>query len=173
MAMATALDHLGSWLDQPGVWILQPGPRHLAMLTGFCDTDVLRGALVNDAHIAALGIDSVERVRTAMRRPDGTPGPRIVAHAPEVTARKVELERFLFRRVYRSDRVLAVRVPAQRKLTALFEWYCRHPDQLPAAFRRRVDGVGIRRSVADYIAGMTDRYLDLDHDRRLAAGGTA
>jgi len=40
------------------VWILQPGPRHLAMLTGFCDTDVLRGALVNDAHIAALGIEN-------------------------------------------------------------------------------------------------------------------
>lgn len=58
MAMATALDHLGSWLDQPGVWILQPGPRHLAMLTGFCDTDVLSGALVNDAHIAALGIEN-------------------------------------------------------------------------------------------------------------------
>jgi len=122
------------------------------------------------AAITALGIDSVERVRTATRRPDGSPGPRIVSHAPDVTARKVELERFLFQRVYRSDRVLAVRVPAQRKLTALFEWYCGHPHQLPAAFRRRADGVGIRRSVADYIAGMTDRYLELDHDRRLAGG---
>ena len=58
MAMATALDHLGSWLDQPGVWILQPGPRHLAMLTGFCDTGVLSGALVNDAPIAALAIEN-------------------------------------------------------------------------------------------------------------------
>ena len=122
------------------------------------------------AAIVALGIDSVERVRTATRRPDGAPGPRIVAHAPEVTARKVELERFLFQRVYRSERVLAVRVPAQRKLTALFAWYCRHPDQLPAAFRRRADDFGIRRSVADYIAGMTDRYLEIDHDRRLAGG---
>jgi len=122
------------------------------------------------AAIAALGIDSVERVRTTTRRPDGTSGPRIVAHAAAVTARKVELERFLFQRVYRSDRVLAVRVPAQRKLTALFEWYCGRPDQLPSAFRRRADGIGIRRSVADYIAGMTDRYLELDHDRRLAVG---
>jgi dGTP triphosphohydrolase len=41
---------------------------------------------------------------------------------------------------------------------------------LPAAFRRRADDFGIRRSVADYIAGMTDRYLEIDHDRRLAGG---
>jgi dGTP triphosphohydrolase len=29
---------------------------------------------------------------------------------------------------------------------------------------------GARRSVADYIAGMTDRYLELDHRRRLGTG---
>lgn len=57
MAMATALDHLRSWLEQPSVRLLQPGPRHLAILKGFADAGVLSGALLTDAHIAALAIE--------------------------------------------------------------------------------------------------------------------
>jgi dGTPase len=92
---------------------------------------------------------------------------RIVAHTPAVAAEKRGLEQFLFQRVYRSERVLAVRVPAQQKLTRLFEWYCLNPDELPPGYRGRAEQVGVRRSVADYIAGMTDRFLDRDHDQRI------
>jgi dGTPase len=120
--------------------------------------------------IDALGIDSVARVRQAFRGAEGVPGRRIVAHAPRIAAGKRELERFLFDRVYRSERVLEVRVPAQRKLTELFEWYAAHPDALPAGYRHRADTFGLRRSVADYLAGMTDRFLEFDHRRRLAPG---
>ena len=118
--------------------------------------------------IDALGVDSVARVRQVYRGSDGIPGRRIVAHAPDIAAGKRQLERFLFERVYRSGRVLEVRVPAQRKLTELFEWYAAHPDDLPAGYRHRAETLGLRRSVADYIAGMTDRFLDFDHQRRLA-----
>ncbi|MFM7292854.1 MAG: deoxyguanosinetriphosphate triphosphohydrolase, partial [Planctomycetia bacterium] len=87
-----------------------------------------------------------------------------------VAAGKRALEQFLFQRVYRSERVLAVRLPAQRKLTRLFEWYCGRPGEMPAGFRSRAERFGVRRSVADYIAGMTDRFLDRDHDARLGLG---
>jgi dGTPase len=119
--------------------------------------------------IAALGIDSAARVRQVHRGGDGRPGRRIVAHAPAIAAGKRELERFLFERVYRSPRVLAIRVPAQQKLTELFTWYAAHPEALPAGFRQRAESCGLRRSVADYIAGMTDRFLEFDHRRRIAA----
>jgi dGTPase len=119
------------------------------------------------AAIDALGIASVAQVLEAGRPAGGAPGMRIVAHAPAVTARKRELELFLFQRVYRSDHVLAIRLPAQRRLTQLFEWYCGHPDEMPPGFRARAATAGVRRSVADYIAGMTDRFLDRDCDRRL------
>jgi len=119
--------------------------------------------------IAKLGIASVAQVREVARATGGLPGTKIVAHAQAVAAAKRQLEQFLFHRVYRSDRVLEVRIPAQRKLTRLFEWYCLHPDEMPPAFRGRAADCGVRRSVADYIAGMTDRYLDLDHHRRLGA----
>jgi len=80
------------------------------------------------------------------------------------------LERFLFERVYRSPRVLAVRAPAQRKLSELFHWYAARPDALPAGYRARAEACGTARSTADYIAGMTDRFLEADHARRGAAG---
>jgi dGTP triphosphohydrolase len=38
---------------------------------------------------------------------------------------------------------------------------------MPPRYRQRVDSVGLKRSVADYLAGMTDRYLKRDVQRRL------
>jgi dGTPase len=124
----------------------------------------------SQAAIETLGIESVAQVRAVFLGQGGMPGVRIVSHTPAVTARKRALEQFLFQRVYRSDRVLAVRVPAQQKLTRLFEWYCLHPHEMPASFRGRAKQFGVRRSVADYIAGMTDRFLDRDHDLRIGGG---
>jgi dGTPase len=90
-----------------------------------------------------------------------------VAHPPELAAAKRELERFLFERVYRSGRVLEVRLPAQRKLAELFAWYLAHPDRLPPRFQERAAASGLPRSTADYLAGMTDRFFDADHARRI------
>ena len=120
------------------------------------------------AAIDAFGVESVAQVRELGRGAGGAPGVRIVAHDARVIDRKRELERFLFQRVYRSERVLAVRVPAQQQLTRLFEWYCGHPDEMPPGFRSRAEEYGVRRSVADYIGGMTDRFLDRDCGTRLA-----
>jgi dGTPase len=114
------------------------------------------------AAIARLGLDSMAQVREA-KGPRG----RIIAHSPAIAAGKVELERFLFDRVYRSDLVMTVRTAAQEKLTRLFHWYCDHPEGLPAGFRERSARCGVARSVADYIGGMTDRFLERDHDRRV------
>jgi dGTPase len=120
--------------------------------------------------IESLDVDSVARVRQVFRGDGPLPPRRIIAHDAELAAGKRQLERFLFDRVYRSDRVLEMRVPAQQKLTELFEWYAARPDELPAGYRHRAATFGVRRSAADYIAGMTDRYLEVDHRRRLSGG---
>jgi dGTPase len=140
--------------------------RH-AVLHEIVDEQIADLVASTRATLESRGIDSVARVRAAFTGADGGPAGRLVVHAPAIAAGKRELERFLFARVYRSDRVLAVRAPAQARLTRLFEWYCDHPAELPPRFRDRAADVGTRRSVADYVAGMTDRYLERDCDRRL------
>ena len=114
------------------------------------------------ARLADEAFRSVEVVREA-----STDGQRLVTHSPELATGKQELERFLFQQVYRSDQVMEVRQRAQGELRQLFHWYCENFGEMPPRYRQRVDSLGLRRSVADYIAGMTDRFLNRDVRRRL------
>lgn len=53
-----ALSHIQSWVARPQVQMLQPGPRHLQILASFSRLHLLSSALVTDAHLAALAIES-------------------------------------------------------------------------------------------------------------------
>jgi dGTPase len=146
---------------------LTGGELKRAVIHELVDFQVAELVRTSLATTRSLGIASVADVRAAFRPPEGGTR-RLVAHPTALAAAKRELERFLFEEVYRSDKVLAIRVPAQQKLADLFGWYVAHPDSLPPRFRDRAADCGVPRSTADYIAGMTDRFLDLDHARRLA-----
>jgi dGTPase len=87
-------------------------------------------------------------------------------------AAHLELKRFLYEHVYRHQRVLRMTLKAQRVITALFEAFMSEIRLMPAEHRDSAaraearDGIGGRaRIVADYIAGMTDRYAILEHRR--------
>jgi dGTPase len=86
----------------------------------------------------------------------------------DLARRKRELEEFLYQCVYRHPQVIAVRREAQGRLHAMFEGYARRPELLPQRFQERAEGVGVRRAVGDYVAGMTDRYCDEQHRRKFA-----
>ena len=146
---------------------LAGGELRRAVIHELVDFQVAELVRTSLAAIRGLGIASVADVRAAFRPSEGGTR-RLVAHPPALAAAKRELERFLFDEVYRCERVLAIRVPAQQKLADLFGWYVAHPESLPPRFRERAAACGIPRSTADYIAGMTDRFLELDHARRLA-----
>jgi len=138
-----------------------------AVLHELVDLQVADLVAESQATIDRLGIDSVARVRAVFDGVDGGRGARVVSHSPPVAAGKKQLEIFLFQRVYRSARVMTVRAAAQEKLMHLFQWYVAHPEELPARFQARAAEWGVRRSTADYLAGMTDRFLEQDHGRRL------
>ncbi len=146
---------------------LAGGELKRAVIHDLVDFQVAELVRTSLAALRSLGIGSVADVRAAFRPAAGGTR-RLVAHAADLAAAKRDLERFLFERVYRSERVLAIRVPAQRRLADLFGWYVAHPDELPPRFRARGVSCGIPRSAADYLAGMTDRFLEADHGRRLA-----
>jgi dGTPase len=83
-----------------------------------------------------------------------------LAHSPLLAAERQELERFLFKEVYRHPRLLAVRRHAGARLVTLFQALAEQPARLPLRFRQRSDQVGIPAAIGEYIAGMTDRFCD-------------
>ncbi len=100
----------------------------------------------------------------------------IAAFSPEMRGHDLGLKRFLFRRMYRHPRVNAMTDRARLVVADLFAWHLADPDRLPADWRLGADGPGgggTARLVADYIAGMTDKFALEIHQRMTAERGAA
>jgi dGTPase len=54
-------------------------------------------------------------------------------------------------------------------LEDLFEHYLKHVEEIGESARKRARKIGRARAVCDYIAGMTDRYVSLEHRRVFGA----
>ena len=82
---------------------------------------------------------------------------------------------FLFHRMYRAPSVMAVRAEVTRMVDDLFPLFLKQPDLLPPEWQGDVaaakDETHLARVVADYVAGMTDRFAIQEHQR--LCGGTA
>lgn len=78
----------------------------------------------------------------------------------QLAEQKQELEEFLKNRVYHHPDLLKTRDIAQQQLQIMFHGYHDHVDWLPKRFKERAGDVGLARSIADYLAGMTDRYCN-------------
>ncbi|USI73307.1 deoxyguanosinetriphosphate triphosphohydrolase [Sphingomonas morindae] len=116
------------------------------------------GAMVNDlietsrARIAASGVDSVEAVRAA--------GQPLIGFSDAMAQDERVLKRFMYATLYHSPSQLAVAAVARGLVARLFAAYVAAPDRLPAAWRATLPETEPARTrhIADFIAGMTDRY---------------
>lgn len=114
------------------------------------------GAMVNDVIETSGGnIADVPSV-TAVR---AHPGP-LASFSPAMTAAERELKRFMYARLYLHPEQVAAANAAQDVVSRLFAAYDQDPAILPDAWRSNMPGDEPHRSrhLADYIAGMTDRY---------------
>jgi len=102
-------------------------------------------------------VDSVEKVRASRGL--------LVRFSAGMERKKKKLEAFLHENVYRDHRVLMMQEKAARFIRALFETYVSNVAQLPPRFRAWADEAGVHRAVADYIAGMTDRYAQGEYKK--------
>ncbi|HEX5050795.1 MAG TPA: dNTP triphosphohydrolase [Planctomycetota bacterium] len=103
--------------------------------------------------------DLVETADAAIApAPSGGPPPR-PQHSSSMTVAAQELLDFLRQRFYRSPSVLAVMNDGAARIRRLFESLLADPSQLPEGAQRRMVHDGRERTVCDYIAGMTDRFL--------------
>lgn len=88
--------------------------------------------------------------------------PRLAAFSPDMRAQADELKRFLRQNLYYHDRVLRMTHKARRIVRELFEAFIAEPGLL-AAEHRREDFNEQARAIADYVAGMTDRFAIKEH----------
>ncbi len=90
--------------------------------------------------------------------------PPIAAFSPAMREDHLALKRFLFTHLYHHYRVLRMMEKASRVVRELFTAFVSNPRLLPPEFQGRAE-YGMERAVADYIAGMTDRYAITEHRR--------
>ena len=92
----------------------------------------------------------------------------VVAFSEKLTPRIRELREFLFARMYRHYKVNRMASKAKRVIGELFDLFMEEPSVLPDEWRflgKRNVKSNQARLIADYIAGMTDRYALLEYDR--------
>jgi dGTPase len=99
-------------------------------------------------------------------------GHAVVGFSDEMRAMVDELRGFLFERMYRHFTMNRIWLKVERIVTDLFTAFTKNPQLLPDNWQIRVEeGGGLKneqvraRIVADYIAGMTDRYAIREHER--------
>ena len=86
----------------------------------------------------------------------------LVAFGTEMADRVRDMKSFLFKHLYRHPQVMEMTNNAQTVVRELFDAYLSRPQEMSADFSRREETA---RAVADYIAGMTDRYAAREHER--------
>jgi len=109
----------------------------------------------SSANIAAAAPQSIDAVRAAAP---------LVAFSPAVRAEQQELKRFLFQQLYRHYRVMRTSNKARRIVRELFAAFMQDARLLPPQYQEKARE-DKPRAIADYIAGMTDRYANLEHRR--------
>ncbi len=85
---------------------------------------------------------------------------------PEILDATNRLRSFLFAHVYTDSVAKGEEARAKQMLGQLFEYFTRHPEEMPALYRANIDAEGVGRCVCDFISGMTDRYA-IETYRRL------
>ncbi|PCI48999.1 MAG: deoxyguanosinetriphosphate triphosphohydrolase [Alphaproteobacteria bacterium] len=110
--------------------------------------------------ISALQPETVDDIRNASQC--------VISFSPEMKEFDKRLKSFLMRNMYRHYKVNRMSSKAKRVITDLFELFQAEPECLPTEWQTAqvMEDPGTRaRHVADFIAGMTDRYAILEHKR--------
>lgn len=115
--------------------------------------NVLVGDLIEETkrNVANAGVRSLEDVRSAPNR--------LVTFSPEVEAQRMEAKSYLYENLYRSEDLLSNQQAAGEIIQKLFDAWVAEPSLIPPGHEADVAEQGVPRYVADYIAGMTDKYI--------------
>jgi dGTPase len=131
--------------------------RFIRELVGLLVDNLLE---VTDARIQALNPQTPADIVTQ--------ADNIVKFSDEIWAMSRKLKKFLYANMYFHPSVIAMARRADRIIKALFESYIEEPRQLPKLWQARLERDGLHRTVADYIACLTDRSATAEYRRMYA-----
>jgi dGTPase len=132
---------------------------HAQIIVALINRTVTEVVEQSAARLDRLGARSVAEIRAT-----ATP---VIRASEEIAQATRDLKRFLFENLYHHPRVLRMNRKAERILGDLYRIYRDDPRQLPRHVIRRFAEDGEPRVIADYIAGMTDRFALAEHKKLL------
>jgi dGTPase len=130
---------------------------HKLIIRNIIDNEVHDLVAASAKSIAESGVQSADDVRRQM-----TP---LIRYSDELAEANRALRKFLYQNVYYHPRVSEVNRRACEMLRRIFEAYLVDPDRLGDGATKRIEKEGLYRTVCDYVAGMTDRYLMEEYAR--------
>ena len=130
---------------------------HKLIIGAMIDAQVRDVVMTSAEAIASAGVQSADEVRQHASA--------LICYSDARHQANQELRRFLYKNVYYHPRVAEENRRACEMLRNVFEAYVRRPELLGDAATRRIEREGLHRTICDYIAGMTDRYLLEEHAR--------
>jgi dGTPase len=130
---------------------------HKLIIRDIIDVQVEDVVTTSAKSIVDLGVQSADEVRKQARP--------LIRYSDELLEANQALRKFLYKNVYYHPRVAEVNQRASEMLRRVFEAYVIDPTRLGQGATKRIETEGLHRTVCDYIAGMTDRYLMEEYDR--------
>ena len=131
--------------------------RRYFIIRCITDLQVRDVVTTSEERILAAGVTSAEEVRRQPRP--------LVQYSPQRRRLNLELRDFLYHNLYFNPAVNEPHVRARKILEELFRFYLAHPREVGSQTRKRARRDGWPRAICDYLAGMTDRYAILEHER--------
>ena len=104
------------------------------------------------ARVSAIGATTLADIRHAPHR--------LAALSPDMEALRAKTKTFLYAHLYNSPGMEDLHAHAEQVVQELFVFLMADPSLLPEDHQAQIPTQGLARTVADYIAGMTDAYIE-------------
>ena len=112
-------------------------------------TDLIENTRSRVAQAAAKSLEDVRRY------PE-----RLAGFSPELEQERREAKAYLYKSLYESRPLQPEKLKAERIVTETFDYLVTHPEALAPSYQEKIEHEKLVRVVCDYIAGMTDRYIE-------------
>ena len=119
--------------------------------------DRMAGDLIENTQRQLLeaGVSTLEDVRDFPQR--------LAAFTEQTEADRRQAKDFLYARLYYSPQLKRDKQVSERLLTEVFEFFAANPEKLPPTYREQCNKNSVARVVCDYVAGMTDKFIEEQH----------